>query len=46
MSEEMTEIDECDMKWFSTLDSSKKTIAIQGDTWWPQKKKREGDKVS
>ena len=46
MSEEMTEIDECDMKWFSTLDSSKKTIAIQGDRWWPKTAKQEGSKIS
>ena len=28
--EEMREIDECDMDQFGTLDSSEKTIAIQG----------------
>ena len=31
----MTEIDECDMEKFGTLDSSEKAIAIRGGRWWP-----------
>ena len=34
------------MEKFSTLDSSEKTIAILGDSWWPQTAKQEGDKIS
>ena len=33
--EEKRKIDDCDMENFGTLDSSEKTIAILGDTWWP-----------
>ena len=43
---EMRKIDECDMEKFCTLDSSEKTIAILGDTWWPQTAKQEGDAIS
>ena len=35
--------DECDMEEFDTLASCEKTIAILGDTWWPQAAKQEGD---
>ena len=41
----MRKIDECDMEKFGTLDSSEKTMAILGDTWWPQTVKQEGDKT-
>ena len=34
------------MEIFSTLDNGEKTIAVQGDGWWPQKAKQEGDKIS
>ena len=44
MLEEMRKIDECDVEKFGTLDSSEKTIAILGDTWWPQTAKQEGNK--
>ena len=33
------------MEKFGKLDSEK-TIAIVGDTWWPQTAKQEGDKIS
>ena len=46
LEEEMREIDECDLEEFETLDMSEKTIAIIGDTCWPQAGKQEGDKVS
>ena len=42
----MREIDQCDMEKFGTLDSSEKTIATLGDTWWPQKAKQQGDKMT
>ena len=35
----------CETEKFGTLDSSEKTIAILGDTWWPQTK-QEGNKIS
>ena len=44
--EEMRKIDECGMEKFGTLDSSEKTIAILGDSWWPQTAKQQGDKIS
>ena len=31
---EMRKLDECGMENFGTLDSSEKTIAILGDTWY------------
>ena len=46
MLEEMRRLDECDMDEFGRLESSEKTIAILGDRWWPQKAKREEDKIS
>ena len=42
----MRKIDESGMEKFSTLDSSKKTIAILGDRCWPQTAKQEGEKRS
>ena len=39
-------MDECGMGKFGTLDSGEKTIAVLGDKRWPQKTKREGDKMS
>ena len=41
----MRKIDECDMEVFDTLHSSEKTIAILGDTWWPQTAKLQGNKI-
>ena len=43
LKEDMSKIDECDMEKFSTLHNSERTIAILGDSWWPQKEKQEGD---
>ena len=37
----MRKIDECGMDMFGTLDTSEKTIAILGDSGWPQKAKQE-----
>ena len=45
-NQEMRKIDECDMEKFGTLDSSGKTIAILGDSWWPHTAKQEGDKIN
>ena len=44
--EETSEIDECDMEAFGTLDGSEETIAVLGDKWWPQAVKQEGDNIS
>ena len=44
--EEMRKLDVCDMKEFDRLESSKKTIAILGDGWWPQMAKQDGDSIS
>ena len=33
------------MEKVGTLDSSEKTIAILGDSWWPQTVTQEGDKI-
>ena len=44
--EEMRKLDECDLGEFGRLESSEKTIAILGDTWWPQTAKQEGDRIS
>ena len=46
MLKEMRKIDEYDMEKFGTLYRSEKTIAIEGDTWWPQTTKQEGGKTS
>ena len=47
LAKEMGKIDECDIENFGTLlIYSKKTIAILGDRWWPQKVKQQGDKIS
>ena len=43
--EEMRKTDECDMGNFSALDSSEKAIAILRYIWWPQKAKKEWDKL-
>ena len=45
MRQEMRSIDVCDMEKFGALDSSEKTIAILGDTWWPQTAKLQGNKI-
>ena len=39
---EMRKLDECGMEEFDRLERSEKTIAILGDTWWPQMTKQEG----
>ena len=44
--EEMMQLDECDMEEFGGLKSSKKTIAILRDRWWPQTAKNNGDRTS
>ena len=31
---------------FGTIEGSEKTIAIQGDRWWPLAAKQEGDAIS
>ena len=36
----MRKIAEGEMEKFGTLDSSEKTIVIQGDRWWPQTAKQ------
>ena len=46
LEEGMREVDKCNMEEFGTLDSSDETIAILGDTRWPQAAKQEGDKIS
>ena len=46
VSEEVRNIDERDTEESDTLDSSEKTIAIQGDRWWPQAANQEGDTIS
>ena len=46
LEEEMREVDGWAMENFDTLDSSEKTIAIQGDRWWPQTAKQDGDRIS
>ena len=43
--EGMRRAHEYDTGKFGTLDSSEKTMAILGDTWWPQTVKQEGDKT-
>ena len=42
--DDMRIIDGCDMDNIDTLHSSKRTIGILGDRWWPQTAKREGGK--
>ena len=46
LEEEMWKLDVCDMEEFGRLESSKKTIAILGDRWWPQTVKQDGDRIS
>ena len=41
----MRKLDVCDTEAFSRLDSSKKTIGILGDGWWPQTVKQDGDRI-
>ena len=45
-SEDMSEIDVFDMEEFGRLESSEKTIAILGDSWWPQTAKQDGANIS
>ena len=35
---------ECDMEQFGRLESSERTIAILGDSWWPQTAKQDRDR--
>ena len=44
--EEMSKLDVCDMEEFGRLESSEKTIAILGDSWWPQTANQDGDRIS
>ena len=46
MLEEMVKLDECDVETFGRPGSSEKTIAILGDTWWPQTAKQDGNRIS
>ena len=46
LEEEMRKLDVCDMEKLGKLESSEKTIAILGDTWWPQTAKQDGDRTS
>ena len=46
MLEDRRKLDGCDMEEFGRLESSKKTIAILGDGWWPQTTKQDGDRIS
>ena len=39
---EMRDLNKSGMKSFDALDSREKTIAIQGDRWWPQTAKQDG----
>ena len=43
--EDMRRVNGYDMEKFSTLNSSERTIAIQGDRWWPQVAKEKGDRI-
>ena len=42
LEEEMMKLDGRDMEEFGKLENSEKTIAILGDSWWPQTAKRDG----
>ena len=44
--EEMRKLNVCDMEAFSRLENGEKTIAILGDSWWPQTAKQDGDRIS
>ena len=44
--EEIRKIDECGMEKFGTLDNTNETIAILGDSLWPQTAKQKGEKIS
>ena len=46
MSEEMINLDICNMEEFGRLERNEKTIAVLGQSWWPQTAKREGDRIS
>ena len=46
LEEGMRKLDVCDMKEFGRLGSSKKTIAILRDRWWPQTAKQDGNRIS
>ena len=41
----MRRVNGYDMEKFNTLNSSERTIAIQGDRWWPQVAKQKGDRI-
>ena len=43
---ETRRLEECGMAELGRRESSEKTIAIQGDRWWPQTAKQDGDKIS
>ena len=45
LEEGMRKLDVCDIKEFSRLESSEKTIAILGDRWWPHTAKQDGDGI-
>ena len=42
---EMRDLSKNGMKSLDALDSREKTIAIQGDRWWPQTAKQGGDMI-
>ena len=42
----MRKLDICDMEEFGRLESSKKTITILGDRWWPWTAKQDADRIS
>ena len=44
--EEMRKLGDYVMEEFGRLESSEKTIAILGDTWWRQTAKQDGDRIS
>ena len=46
LGEGMMKLDVCNMEEFGRLESSEKSIAIQGDRWWPQTAKQDGDGIS
>ena len=41
----MRDLNKSGMKSFDALDSREKTIATQGDRWWPQTAKQDRDKI-
>ena len=46
LEEGMRKLDVCDIEEFGRLESSEKTIAFQGDKWWPQTAKENEDRIS